>query len=647
MQNRNNRLYKIKSRKTIVNTYNSKRCNHLKNHNNRISKRVSNNHRRKGDIMYGGINITYKNGDKYSGEVLGYKKEGDGIMTYKDGSVYEGMWKDDKRSGKGKMTWPDNRFYLGDWHDDKRSGIGNMTWPYLKIYLDIEENRTKEKGDPDFEDLIAMKLWGRRPMPFVSSVYEGHWKDDKINGTGVMRWPANYRKFAIYEGEFMNGEIVSGRMTYTDGTVYEGEFKDNKKNGRGKFTNKFGVIIDCNWEDDLDKGTGIKTYPDGTVYEGELYGGIIHGFGVLREVSGIVYEGNFRNNQRNGIGKQTWPDGKVYLGEYKDNKMNGRGKHTTPDGKVYEGEWKDDKLNGRGKATIKFADFEGEWKDGILYNGIATLRFNDKTILRKIQNGSVYNFDQTLSKYIITQEKENIETKFITIYTNLHGSDLTNTNCTITQGKHVRLVSFTSCGFINVIHNKFDSVNIAYNVFHLKQNDGHSTNQKLEKIIELYNEINTNLVDIFDGYTKPLIDHAYAARGNYTSLFVIDTNDISAIQPFLPDIPDDKPGLGILTNRIDDIKILDNLEGIDIYDKLKSVLNLIDLAKTQFYRSNLINVLFNLGYETINIIDPSCRVISKQKKEYKNDEKMNYICNINNDEAKAEFVSDTIYSRNI
>ena len=37
----------------------------------------------------------------------------------------------------------------------------------------------------------------------------------------------------------------------------------------------------------------------------------------------------------------------------------------------------------------------------------------------------------------------------------------------------------------------------------------------------------------------------------------------------------------------------------------------------------------------------------QKKKEYENDKKMNYICNINNDEAEADFVSDTIYSRNI
>ena len=41
----------------------------------------------------------------------------------------------------------------------------------------------------------------------------------------------------------------------------------------------------------------------------------------------------------------------------------------------------------------------------------------------------------------------------------------------------------------------------------LNQNNEFSTYQKLNKIIEMHNEINNNMIDQHDGFRKPLYDH--------------------------------------------------------------------------------------------------------------------------------------------
>ena len=142
--------------------------------------------------------------------------------------------------------------------------------------------------------------------------------------------------------------------------------------------------------EDLGNGIYKKKYTNGNIYEGELKDGKFH-----------------------GRGKFTWPTGQVYEGEYKDGKRDGIGKYTLTDGTVYRGNFSNGKMNGIGKITSQLVDSEGEWKDNYLYNGIVTMRFNDKTILRKIQNGSEYNFNETLSNCL--HDIDNID-KEINVY---------------------------------------------------------------------------------------------------------------------------------------------------------------------------------------------------------------------------------------
>jgi len=135
-------------------------------------------------------------------------------------------------------------------------------------------------------------VWKRFGDKDTHRVYKGEWKNEKLNGLGVMTYPDGHK----YVGEWKNGKYNGqGTSTYPDGGKYVGKFKDGKKNGQGTYT-----------------------HPDGQ-----------------------KYVGRWKDDKRNGQGTFTYPDGQKYVGRWKDDKRNGQGTFTYPDGQKYVGGWKE------------------------------------------------------------------------------------------------------------------------------------------------------------------------------------------------------------------------------------------------------------------------------------------------------------------
>ena len=67
--------------------------------------------------------ITYKK-EKYEGEYVNDKFEGNGKYTYGNGEYYVGEWKNGLRNGKGKFYKNGNIRYEGDFANDKFKGNG-------------------------------------------------------------------------------------------------------------------------------------------------------------------------------------------------------------------------------------------------------------------------------------------------------------------------------------------------------------------------------------------------------------------------------------------------------------------------------------------------------------------------------------------
>jgi hypothetical protein len=176
---------------------------------------------------------------------------------YGDTGVYTGALSKSTGmpNGKGRLEYDTKkgRWYDGDWIHGRWTGHGRVS-----------------NGDGD--------------------LYEGGFKNDRKHGTGVMRFATGQ----VYEGKYIRGEMIEGKMTYEDGSVYEGCWFDGMRHGRGKCT-----FID-----------------------------------------GSQYEGDFEEDAFHGDGQFTWSDGGWYLGEWFDGEMHGNGTEIQPNGSVrHNGEW--------------------------------------------------------------------------------------------------------------------------------------------------------------------------------------------------------------------------------------------------------------------------------------------------------------------
>jgi hypothetical protein len=130
---------------------------------------------------------------RFYGDLVKGKKEGTGQLSWEDGEFYSGEFKNDLRHGKGIYIWPVGDVYDGDWENGKKNG--------MVVQFNIRQK------------------WK----------YEGQFKDDKRNGNGI--WHLEDGTF--YIGGFENdrshgfGSLMSadGRTVISFGLWENGKLK--------------------------------------------------------------------------------------------------------------------------------------------------------------------------------------------------------------------------------------------------------------------------------------------------------------------------------------------------------------------------------------------------------------------------------------
>ena len=441
--------------------------------------------------------------------------------------------------------------------------------------------------------------------------------------------------------------ILNGGETikYANGGVYDGEIKDGKRHGNGKMIYSNNMVYEGEWNNDNKNGRGKLTWPSGSYYDGEWKDDKKNGRGKLYWFNGSYYDGEWKDNKRNGRGILRYSDGNIYEGEWKDSNREGRGTYKYSNGNIYKGDWKNDKENGYGRIiySSRCGTMEGKYING-LQEGMHTHFSCDRKMVKYYyyNHGKIYTFDTNIDKYIISNQKDNTSDKYITILINLHGSDVVNSKCKLVDNKHVRCISPVSCGQISINdpRSTIDAFLIAYNISHLQSNNMASHYQKMIKTIEVYNEHNPDFFDLDEGIRRPLVDHYYRAipKDNiFRQIFIIDTNH--RIDIF-------QDSYDLFSQKNTELKTLDDLdiEQYNILSKLRPILNINSI--NLFLRSNLINVLLDLGYDTINIIDFSCRVFNMENLRflYSRQQNKNYVCNYTTEVDKNTFIGDVITS---
>ncbi|KAK6152356.1 hypothetical protein DH2020_014991 [Rehmannia glutinosa] len=193
--------------------------------------------------------ISFPNGECYSGSLLGNKPEGYGNYIWSDGSKYEGEWKFGTRHGYGKLHFSSGALYEGEFSGGYMHGSGTYTKP----------DRT---------------------------IYKGRWRLNLKHGLGNQDFPNG----DVFDGSWILGTPEGpGKYTWANGNVYLGNMKGGKM-----------------W------GKGTLTWINGDSYEGSWLNGTMHGFGIYTWIDGGCYVGTWTHGLKDGKGT-FYPKGSKFL----------------------------------------------------------------------------------------------------------------------------------------------------------------------------------------------------------------------------------------------------------------------------------------------------------------------------------------------
>jgi hypothetical protein len=215
-------------------------------------------------------------------------KHKDNVREFVYEKVYYGNWSKGKQHGHGKYKNKDGLTYVGEWYMGLRHGKGTSTHPKNGTYTG-EHVRNRFCG------------YGKLEKAHVSRrehyVYEGLFQKSKKHGHGKQTlYNSNNTMIDIYEGDWNNGiRCGKGSMIKCDGTKYFGEWINNNIIS-GKIVYKNGDIYEGIIDKKNPHGYGTYSY-NGNVYTGSFTKGKYDGFGVLETVSGIKHSGTWQNSK--------------------------------------------------------------------------------------------------------------------------------------------------------------------------------------------------------------------------------------------------------------------------------------------------------------------------------------------------------------
>ena len=234
-------------------------------------------------------------------------------------------------------------------------------------------------------------------------IYDGFVNsDNEPNGYGIMI----YSEGISIEGEWSNGNIKIGKMTFPDGVIYEGEFKNNQRHGKGIVMNPDKTIqYSGMWKDDFEHGFGIRSV-DGGKYSGQWKNGEIKGEGkYIFEVATFI--GTWENDST-GYGSISYTNGDFYFGQWVDYKKHGDGFIIYKNLDIYNGNWVEDERSGIGFFLDENKELfiKGQWEYNEFIEGTHMIT------ITKYENGDFYDgeYDENDNKegvgFIVTHKNE-------------------------------------------------------------------------------------------------------------------------------------------------------------------------------------------------------------------------------------------------
>jgi hypothetical protein len=245
----------------------------------------------------------YQNGNSYEGEIKENKLTGKGVYKYSDGTVIDGNFLNGMADGFAKTIFNSGdtfeglyangkiakgtyyfkstgNLYDGEFVNGKFSGKGVLKYKSNGIdqgefFEGFLSKGTRKYGDGGIYEgeFVLGKRQGKGILRFSNGdLYEGYFLEDKYSGAGKLIGKSNG---LIAEGEFLNGELVKGKITFPNGQIDEGTYSNRKLNGKGKIISPNGVITEGNYVDGKLDGLATITLKNGQITTATYANGVV------------------------------------------------------------------------------------------------------------------------------------------------------------------------------------------------------------------------------------------------------------------------------------------------------------------------------------------------------------------------------------
>ena len=172
--------------------------------------------------------------EKYIGSVNNFRNRHGKGRLFTPTCKRIGTWKNGKFTGWGREIRNNGEVYEGNFNNGKICGKGVYKYKDILYIGDFEKNIRQGKGEK-----ITNKYY-----------YTGDFNNDKIDGFGRLQFINSKDGELEYEGFFKENNIEGkGIMKWKNGNIYEGEMKNNKMNGQGILKLSNGNIINGIFKD--------------------------------------------------------------------------------------------------------------------------------------------------------------------------------------------------------------------------------------------------------------------------------------------------------------------------------------------------------------------------------------------------------------
>ena len=185
------------------------------------------------------------------------KRAGRARVNYVDGSTYEGDFNEaQQKHGQGTYTWSYDAIKevegVPEWAEPEEEGEPAAPQPFMR-YAGGYQYGLKHglgfleypNGDTYRGQFAFDKRHGAGTYKYnadgTGNIYSGEWRNGLRHGKGAFVFGSDGSQLV---GDWVDGNIVSGKWLLRDGSVYCGDFNEkNKPNGKGSFVFPNGSMI--------------------------------------------------------------------------------------------------------------------------------------------------------------------------------------------------------------------------------------------------------------------------------------------------------------------------------------------------------------------------------------------------------------------